>query len=251
LHVLVYPASNIFNSYYDKDQGSVGGLKNPPPSNNKMLWIANIFDATALILSLLLTIQFTVLLLCYILASRLYSYRPIRLKQYPFIGLVIIFIFQGGFTYYMTTHGVCEWTSNLQHLSEFYLIEITDIYFALLASSFQIGAVYPLTQIYQHKSDLADGVTTLSYTLGYRGTFIFSGTMFGIATLFYFLHFKETDISSFYLFTMAQVPIIGYFVYWANNVWKDTKNADYKHTMYMNIIAAVVLNLFFLYLVVT
>ena len=253
LHVLVYPASNIFNSYYDTDQGSVGGLKSPPPSNKRMLWIANIFDTAALTLSLVLTVEFTVLLLCYILASRLYSYKPIRLKKYPYMGLIIIFIFQGGFTYYMTTYGVFVLNTSTQHLSEFFLsgIRINDIYFALLATSFQIGAVYPLTQIYQHKSDLADGVTTLSYTLGYRGTFLFSGVMFGIATLFYYLHFEQTDITSFYLFTIAQIPIIGYFVYWASKVWKNTKYADYKHTMYMNTIASLVLTLFFIYLVIT
>ena len=42
LHLLIYPASNAFNS----DLGSVGGLENPPPSNPKMLWLANILDST-------------------------------------------------------------------------------------------------------------------------------------------------------------------------------------------------------------
>ncbi|WP_223285001.1 hypothetical protein [Hymenobacter qilianensis] len=30
LHVLAYPASNGYNSYYDRDEGSIGGLKKPP-----------------------------------------------------------------------------------------------------------------------------------------------------------------------------------------------------------------------------
>ena len=29
LHILVYPASNGYNSYMDRDEGSIGGLKNP------------------------------------------------------------------------------------------------------------------------------------------------------------------------------------------------------------------------------
>ena len=252
LHLLVYPASNVFNSYYDNDQGSVGGLKNPPPKNFKMLVLANILDGIALIIAIQIDFIFALLVLVYILASRLYSHRNVRLKKFPIIGFIVIFIFQGGFTYYLTANGVFGLNSNTQHLSQFCLtgIRIQDIYLALVATSFQIGAIYPLTQIYQHQSDLADGVTTLSYKLGYRGTFLFAGAMFGIATLFYYLHFKETDINSFYLFTLVQIPIIGYFVYWASKVWKDTKHADYKHTMYMNIIAAVVLNLFFLYLVI-
>jgi 1,4-dihydroxy-2-naphthoate octaprenyltransferase len=247
LHLLIYPASNIFNSYYDIDQGSVGGLKNPPPSSIKMLWLANSLDALALFGSILISNYFAVLILVYILASRLYSYRPIRLKKYPITGFFVIFIFQGAFTYYIACTGVLGYSDGC------FLYEKTNHnnwFFAALATSFQIGAIYPLTQIYQHKSDLADGVTTLSYKIGYRGTFIFSGIMFGIATLFYYLYFKETDIYSFYLLLVVQIPIILYFAYWASLVWKDTKFADYKHTMRMNVIAALVLNLFFLYLVI-
>ena len=247
LHVLVYPASNIFNSYYDRDEGSVGGLKYPPPPNNKMLWLANILDASAILLSLSIHQSFSLLVFTYILASRLYSYRPIRLKKYPIIGFVVIFIFQGAFTFYLTRYSFLHWYVNATNL---YGLQLHTV-LPMVASSFQIGAIYPLTQIYQHKSDLADGVTTLSYKLGYRGTFIFAGIMFGIATLFYFLYFSVTNSNNFYVFTVVQMPIIVYFVYWASKVWKDTQYADYKHTMYMNVIAAVVLNLFFLYLVLT
>jgi len=251
LHLLIYPASNIFNSFYDRDEGSVGGLKNPPPSNIKMLWLANLLDIIAITASALL-INFNEILpiLVYIIVSRLYSYRPIRLKKYPYIGFLTIFLFQGALTYYMTTRLSSQYNT-IGCLPAFWKSPQEASLFAMLATSFQIGAIYPLTQIYQHESDLADGVTTLSYKLGYRGTFIFAGIMFGIATLFYYLHFKQTYINSFYLFTAVQVPIIGYFVYWASKVWKDTNYADYKHTMYMNVIAAVVLNLFFLYLVLT
>lgn len=30
LHLLIYPSSNGYNSYQDKDETSIGGLKNPP-----------------------------------------------------------------------------------------------------------------------------------------------------------------------------------------------------------------------------
>lgn len=253
LHILVYPASNAFNSYNDIDTGSVGGMKNPPPSNIKVLYLANIIDLSVLIFLLIINIELFGLFLIYITASRLYSYRPIRLKKYPIVGFFVIFIFQGAFTYYLSSAGNGQYWGNACSALGWktYGSFINYHIYAMLATSFQIGAIYPLTQIYQHESDLADGVTTLSYKLGYRGTFIFAGIMFGIATLFYYLHFKETDINSFYLFTIVQIPIIGYFVYWARKVWQDTKYADYKHTMYMNVIAAVILNLFFLYLVLT
>ena len=237
------------NGYYDTDLGSVGGLENPPPSNPKMLWLANILDSSALLLAFSISYYLTLLVGAYIIASRLYSYRNIRLKQFAIIGFLVIFIFQGFFTFHLSMISFQPTFELLnKRINPFVFVDL--FLYAGLACSFQIGAIYPLTQIYQHESDLADGVTTLSYKLGYRGTFIFAGFMFGIATLFYYLHFKETDINSFYLFTVVQIPIIGYFVYWARKVWQDTKYADYKHTMYMNVIAAVILNLFFLYLVV-
>ena len=249
LHLLIYPASNAFNSYYDNDLGSVGGLENPPPSNPKMLWLANILDSSALLLAFSISYYLMLLVGAYILASRLYSYRNIRLKQFAIIGFLVIFFFQGFFTFHFSTISFQPTFELLnKRINPFVFVDL--FLYAGLACSFQIGAIYPLTQIYQHESDLADGVTTLSYKLGYRGTFIFAGIMFGIATLFYYLYFKETDINSFYLFNVVQIPIIGYFVYWARKVWQDTKYADYKHTMYMNVIAAVILNLFFLYLVV-
>lgn len=243
LHVLIYPASNIFNSYYDDDQGSVGGLKNPPPPNKKMLWLANAMDLLALALAFFIKPEAVLFFAIYIFASRLYSYRPIRLKKYPILGFLVIFIFQGAFVYWLSQY-LCS-------SENFNSIEAFEIHkYALLACSFQIGAIYPLTQIYQHKSDLADGVTTLSYALGYRGTFVFSGILFTLATCFYYLHFKQSSLHSFNLLLVVQLPIILYFLYWAKKVWKDTAQANFKHTMRLNVIAAVVLNLFFLYLVI-
>jgi 1,4-dihydroxy-2-naphthoate octaprenyltransferase len=253
LHLFVYPASNAYNSYNDIDLGSVGGMENPPPSNAKVLYISNILDFSVLLFLLVINTELFFLFLTYIIASRLYSYRRVRLKKYPYVGFLVIFIFQGAFTYYLSSAGNGQYWGNScsaigwKTYSSFFEYHL----YALLASSFQIGAIYPLTQIYQHESDLADGVTTLSYKLGYRGTFIFSAIMFGIATIFYYLHFKEININSFYLLLIVQLPIIAFFVYWARKVWKDTREANYKNTMYMNVIAAAVLNLFFLYLVLT
>lgn len=254
LHILIYPSSNLYNGFHDNDTGSVGGLKNPPPPNRKMIKLANVLDTTAIVFSYIVHLDFFLFTILYVFTSRLYSNRKIRLKKYPILGFLVIFIFQGAYVYYSVTLGIDSNFCYTDRCGPTVLVNTTWVpfpLFALLASSFQIGAIYPLTQIYQHKSDLADGVTTLSYKLGYRGTFIFAGIMFGIATLFYYLHFKETDINTFYQFTVVQIPIISYFIYWASKVWKDTKYADYKHTMYMNVIAAVILNLFFLYLVLT
>lgn len=247
LHLLVYPASNVFNSFYDNDEGSIGGLKKPPPKNRKMLWLANSLDLTALTLSYWVADILCLLVLTYILASRAYSFRPIRLKKYPILGLLVIFIFQGGFTYIISVVGSTNFL--LSSLNELVTWFSTDSIYAIFACSFQIGAVYPLTQVYQHKSDAADGVLTLSMKLGIRGTFLFSATFFLIATCFYGLHFATINISHFYSLLIFQLPILCYFFYWAYLVWQNDTNANFKKTMWMNVVAASCLNLFFFYLI--
>ncbi|MGB0851080.1 MAG: UbiA family prenyltransferase, partial [Bacteroidia bacterium] len=196
LHLLVYPASNAYNSFHDNDSTSVGGLKSPPHINAKVLLLANLFDILCLSITIaIMGFGLFLLLLAYIITSRAYSHRKIRLKKYPYIGFLVIFIFQGAFTYYLSSAGIGQyWGKPCSSIGWKSYMSFFDYHlFALSATSFQIGAIYPLTQIYQHESDIADGVTTLSYKLGYKGTFIFSAVFFAIATTFYFLHFKEKD----------------------------------------------------------
>src|SRR5688572_32252836 len=53
LHFLLYPASNGYNSYFDKDEKSIGGLKNPPPVHTGLYYTALIFDLVAVVLGYL------------------------------------------------------------------------------------------------------------------------------------------------------------------------------------------------------
>src|SRR6476620_11552818 len=53
LHFLLYPASNGYNSYFDKDEKSIGGLKNPPPVNHGLYFLAILFDLLAVVLGFL------------------------------------------------------------------------------------------------------------------------------------------------------------------------------------------------------
>ena len=119
----------------------------------------------------------------------------------------------------------------------------------LLASSFQIAGAYPLTQIYQHKEDFADGVTTLSYKLGYKGTFAFTAIMFAICNVFYYIYFNESGkLNQFIILQLFFLPIIAYFTYWFFKILKNTTEANFKHTMRMNAIAAICMNCCFMIL---
>lgn len=239
LHLLVYPASNGYNSYNDRDTTSIGGLENPPQVTRALYYATLIMDLAALLCAFVfVNLLFFACVLVYIAASRLYSYRGVRLKQYPYLGFLVVFIFQGGFTYLMSLAGINDEVPALNR----------SLIIPALASSFQIGAVYPLTQIYQHEADLQDGVTTLSYRLGYMGTFAFSAACFIVANLFYFLHFREAAYHHFLILQLFFIPTLLYFGYWFMLVRRHHSHANFKHTMRLNLISAICMNGCFIFL---
>ena len=242
IHVLVYPASNGYNSYIDKDDSPVGGLEKPPQPTKQLFWITLIMDIVAVLFSaIFINKLFSACILLYMLASRAYSSPKIRLKKYPILGFLTVFIFQGAFTYLMCTVGITGASFNF-----------TDAgIYILAASSFQIAGAYPLTQIYQHEQDLKDGVKTLSYQLGYIGTFIFSIAMFIICNIFYYLYFNSINqLNSFMLIQLFFIPIIIYFSYWFYKVIHNASEANFRNTMRMNYISAICMNSCFILLLI-
>src|SRR5262245_34038286 len=70
LHVLIYPASNGYNSYMDRDTESIGGLEKPPPPSRQLFYVTIFLDLAGIILSLRIGPIFTIEMLFYIAASK-------------------------------------------------------------------------------------------------------------------------------------------------------------------------------------
>ena len=239
LHFIIYPASNGYNSYMDRDEDSIGGIKTPLPPTKQLFWISVIMDVLAVGLSFVISIWFAGGIFAYILASRAYSYRGIRLKKYPVLGYLTVIIFQGAVTFYLVYHG-----SSVEKTVEPPVL-------GMIVSSLLIGGFYPLTQIYQHEADKRDKVITMSYLLGYRGTFIFTAViyLFAMGTLYYYFS-TNSDENKFLIIATAMLPVLVYFLNWAIQVWKNIRAADYRHAMRMNILASSCTNLGFLLLLI-
>lgn len=237
LHFFLYPASNGYNSYMDRDTGSIGLLKNPPPAHKELFYLSLFLDGAAVVLSLFLGTVFTLCILANIAASRAYSYRGIRLKKLPLTGFFTVIIFQGAVTYFMVFIG-----SSVSRV-------ILFPWEGMLISSLLFGSLYPLTQIYQHGQDLEDDVKTISYKLGYMGTFVFSALMYLLAeTLLFFYFENRAQSGQFWLLQLFFLPVMLYFLYWWRKVWRERKNASYRYAMQMNAIAATCTNIGFLVL---
>lgn len=241
LHLFIYPASNGYNSYMDQDETSIGGLENPPKPTKQLFYVSVVFDIIGLSLSLFVSFSFFLSVLAYILASRAYSYKGIRLKKLPILGFLTVVFFQGAFTFWMVYSGVSK-----------DVVELNSSMVAVLASClFLIGGVYPLTQVYQHEADKASGDITISYILGIKGTFIFCAIMFAVSNglLFYYFSAKQ-KMEHFILFQIFLLPVIVFFIRWFLKVYKDEKQASFKNTMRMNFIASTCMNLLFIALLI-
>ncbi len=239
LHLLVYPASNGYNSYMDRDTESIGGIENPQQPTKQLFNFTVLLDAIAISLSFLISMYFAIGVVAYILASRAYSYRGIRLKKYPIIGYSTVLLFQGCLTFFLVMHG-CSVDK---------IIDVPVI--GMMTAGFLIGGFYPLTQIYQHKQDKEDGVISISALLGYRGTFIFTAIVYILAMccLGYYL-ISSLQQNSFFIIQIFFIPILVYFLWWFKKVYDNTEAANFKNTMRMNILASFCSNAAFITLLI-
>ncbi len=237
LHLIVYPASNGYNSYMDKDEDSIGGIKNPMAPTRELFYVTLMMDVVAVLISAYIHLLFSFGILVYILASRAYSYRGIRLKKYPVTGYLTVMVFQGALVYLLVMYGVSiEKTAHIPVLG-------------MIAASLLVGGFYPLTQIYQHKQDERDGVRTISMVLGYKGTFICTASVFTMAMIcINAVLLKTATLQTTIIFNLFFLPTLLFFFRWMILVFKDPVYADYKNTMQMNIIASVCTNIAFVYL---
>ncbi len=241
LHLFLYPSSNSYNSYFDKDEGSIGGLKHPPKVSKDLYTLSLLFFGAALIIGGVLNWQFMAMVLVYGLISMAYSHPSIRLKRHPLLSWFTAGIFQGYFTFAMAYAGITDEGWGV------FFEEAVSVP-GLLTTLMLLGS-YPLTQVYQHDEDRKRGDITLSLKLGVMGTFSFAGVWFFLAGAAFWVYFlrMEKEFAG-WVFLGSMLPVVLYFFLWFLFVKKDPdKYVCYEWAMGMNTVSALFLNGFFLY----
>ncbi len=158
-HVLFYGGATALNSYYDQDEGPIGGLWNPPPVTRDLLVFSATVQVVGLMLILFISRPLFVLSLVMGVVGNAYSYPAIRLKSHPWSSLLAVSIFQGmGGTAAGWLCGQADWTTLFS----------AKAVLGMLAASLVITAYYPLTQIYQREEDRRRGDITFAVRWGER-----------------------------------------------------------------------------------
>ena len=242
IHGLVYPASNGYNCYFDRDESSIGGLKHPPKVTKNLFWLVILFDVLAIASALFISLNFAILITIYLLVSKAYSYDKIRLKKYPIWSTLVVIFFQGGFTFLMVQVGV--------GVNSKLILSHNNLLFAGVSTLFLCGS-YPLTQVYQHAEDARRGDKTISMLLGIQGTFLFSGVSLLVGTsLLLFAYFNIQQEINIIIFLLCTGPIVFFFSRWFWKVRQNRAEANFDNTMRMNKISSLSISLAFVLMII-
>jgi 1,4-dihydroxy-2-naphthoate octaprenyltransferase len=156
-HVLFYGGATALNSYYDQDEGPVGGLWNPPQVTRDLLVFSVSLQVIGLLLLFFISLPLFGLALIMGAVGNAYSHPAIRLKARPWTSLLAVSIFQGmGGT-------AAGWLFAAEQWQTLFSLQAM---LAILTASLIITGFYPLTQIYQREQDQKQGVISFAVYAG-------------------------------------------------------------------------------------
>lgn len=162
------------NSAFDKDEGDIGYLRQPPPVPTHLFAFGMALLLAGGALSLLLPWQFTAAYgVCFVM-SVLYSVPPFRFKAVAGVDWFINMAGFGALTPY------AGWAITGRPIDRPAVLIFTA--FAPL-----FAALYPLTQIYQFEEDRRRGDRTLALMLGERASLLLAIGTTGLAFVLFAL----------------------------------------------------------------
>jgi 4-hydroxybenzoate polyprenyltransferase len=255
IHVLMYPAANTFNSYYDRDEGSVNGLETPPPVDKTLFWVSMGLEALALLGGALVNGQFVFFIIVYGLFMKAYSHTAIRIKKRPVASWLLISTFQGGFVFLMTYLVVQDLNLNTAlHPAPDQSAQWLDqpghwtggLWLGTFISFLNILALYPVTQVYQHAEDTSRGDLTISRLMGVRGTFLNAWVCLVASAVCFYLFYRGGW--PFWLMAALLLPGLTYLTWLTARIWQNPAAATYRAAMWMTRLTGWGMNAFFLHL---
>jgi len=221
-HVLFYGGATALNSYYDQDEGPVGGLWDPPAVSRDLLVFAVAVQLIGLVLTFFISRPLFVLALIMGAVGNAYSHPAIRLKASPWTSLLAVSIFQGmGGTAAGWLFAQESWQT----------IFSSKAILGMLAASLIITGFYPLTQIYQRAQDRKQGVISFAVYWGEK-CFPFSiACMLSAAGLMGYLAWRYFGLLESFLAAVGLVGLAVFVALWWSRYDDSQVRANYLWMM--------------------
>jgi 4-hydroxybenzoate polyprenyltransferase len=152
--VLLLNAGTLaLNSHFDKDDGDIGYLADPPEAPKYLGQVGGMLMLAGLVPAYLVSSKFAIAYAVCLLMSFVYSCPPFRLKAVAGADLIINAVGFGGLTFLA---GSLAFSSVLN----------TESIILAFGFSFLFAGFYPLTQLYQYDEDSRKGDRTLVVAMG-------------------------------------------------------------------------------------
>ncbi len=157
-HLFLYTGITAFNSFYDRDEGAIGGLQRPPTVHVSLLPLALGLQGLGILPALPAGRGFLAIYFTFMALSALYSHPRTRWKSHPLRSLLVVCGGQGalGFLAGWVAAGRGELLSAAALLG-------------IAAATLTTLGLYPLTQVFQIEEDRRRGDRTLCVLLGADG----------------------------------------------------------------------------------
>jgi 4-hydroxybenzoate polyprenyltransferase len=239
LHVFLYGGTTAFNSYYDRDEGPVGGMLEPPPVDNGLLWFSLLFQALALPLVLLTGWHFTLAWLLLFLIATAYSHPLIRLKAHPLAALLAVGLGQGAVGF------AGGW---LLARPSFTSLLSAEAIWGMITTALIVLGLYIVTQSYQRQEDEQRGDRTLPVLLGSARALKVALVLLALGGLIMLLGLGGQfgwvwSLLLGVFFLCIAVTVLS----WADAFDEDAVKANFKRAMRTTTISSTGLSLFLLY----
>jgi 4-hydroxybenzoate polyprenyltransferase len=232
-HVFLYAGATAFNSYYDRDEGPVGGLERPPPVTAALLPVSLAMKAIGLLVAALVNVTFALIYALFAVLSLAYSQPLVRLKARPWSSLLTVAFGQGVLAF------LGAWAAARGSIAAAWSLEGV---LGSLAAALMILGLYPLTQLYQVDEDLARGDRTVAVAWGANRCFALSLACLltgGLAMLVVVGNrFGALDAVVVAAGLVAQMAAVAW---WARHFHPAHIVGNYRHVMRLNSLSGALL----------
>lgn len=189
VHLLLNGGVTAYNSYWDDDDGPIGGIENPPKMAGWMLPASIVVQLVGLAIAVREGAAFVALYVTTMLLSVLYSSPRARWKGRPLLSLACVGIGTGTNTFLMG-----YLAGGPGHLTPFILGAAIGVAALLLS-------LYPVSQVFQIDEDRSRGDRTFAVAFGLAGVrrFFLGTYAVGLALVSATLHASHPTLGLLFL----------------------------------------------------